>query len=91
LSVDISLSGVRLALAHAVVSDQPLLLSLRLPAADIEAYQRQAPLKVHGRVAWQREDQGRVYCGAEFVGLSDEQRKRLKACFVYFRKSPEYA
>ncbi len=91
LAIDFSLTGVKLALTHSVAADQPLQLRLMLPAADIDSYQRQTPLDLRARVAWQREEGGRQLCGAEFVGVSASQKDRLKEGFLYFRKSPEYA
>ena len=91
LAVDFSLSGARLALAHALKTDLPLTLSLRLPASDINAYQRQEPLEVNARIAWQRVEGGRQLAGVEFSGMSAEQQRRLKECFEFFRTSPEYS
>jgi len=91
LAVDFSISGARLAVAHALKPHLPLVVRLRPPAADIAAYQRQEPLEVRARIAWQRVDGGKQMAGIEFIGLSFSQKEKLKECFGYFRKSPEYS
>ena len=90
LAIDFSITGARLAITHALKPDLPLMVRLWLPAADIVAYQRQAPIVVSARIAWQRVDGGKQMAGIEFLGLSGDQKERLKECFEYFRKSPEY-
>ncbi len=91
LASDFSITGARLALAHTLKPQLPLVVRLRPPAADIVAYQRQTPLEVRGRIAWQRVDQGRQMAGIEFVDISASQKEKLKACFEFFKKSPEYS
>ncbi len=91
LASDFSITGARLALAHTLKPQLPLVVRLRSPAADIVAYQRQTPLEVRGRIAWQRVDQGRQMAGIEFVDISASQKEKLKACFEFFKKSPEYS
>ncbi len=90
LAVDFSITGIRLAITHALKPHLPIMVSLRLPAVDIIAYQQQVPLDVTARIAWQRVEEGKQMAGLEFVGLSASQKERLRECFEYFRKSPEY-
>lgn len=90
LIVDFSLTGARLKLTHRLDESQTLHLKLRLPAKDIQSYQQQEPLNLSARIAWQREENGRPTTGVQFVDLSYDQQEKLKACFAFFRKSPEY-
>ena len=90
LAVDLSLTGARLALTRAVVKDQPVELRMLLPTPNIDDYQKQAPMEVRGRIAWQREEKGRLLCGVQFIGMSPAEEKRLKDCFAFFNKAPEY-
>lgn len=90
LIVDFSVTGARLRLTHRLEETQILNLRMRLPAQDIESYQRQEPLNLRARIAWQREENGRPTSGVQFIDLSYDQQERIKACFAFFRKSPEY-
>lgn len=81
-SLDFSESGIRLALAHPVAADRPLALRLNLPSAQPGALES---LDVAARVVWQRNEAGQLRCGAEFVGLSVQQRLRLKNAFGFAR------
>ncbi len=86
LALDFSLSGVRLALTHPVAADQPLQLRLMLPPTDIENSQREVPLDLKARIAWQREEGGYLSCGAEFIGLTVAQKTRLREGFFFVKK-----
>lgn len=90
LILDISLTGARLKLTKKLEDNQTVTLKIRLPAQDIQSYQRQEPLTLNGRIAWQREENDRPISGIQFIELSHDQQERLKSCFAFFRKSPEY-
>ena len=90
LAVDLSITGARLALTRAVGKEQPITLRMLTPSADLAAYQSQQPMNVQGRIAWQREEKGRVLCGVEFVDTTPAEQSRLKECFSYFNRAPEY-
>ena len=90
LILDISLTGARLKLTRKLENNQTVTLKVRLPAQDIQSYQQQEPLSLNGRIAWQREENGRPISGIQFIDLSHDQQERLKSCFAFFRKSPEY-
>ena len=80
-SLDFSESGIRLALTHPVAVNEPLALRLNLP---LNATESQA-LDVTARVVWQRAEGGQLRCGAEFLGLSGAQKRRLKQAFGFAR------
>lgn len=82
-SVDFSESGIRLALAHPVAVNEPLTLRLNLPLNETELQ----PLDVTARVVWQRAEGGQLRCGAEFLGLSVAQKRRLKQAFGFARQA----
>lgn len=84
-SVDISLAGIGLALAQPVATERPVKLSLLLPNDD--GSRAPAPLEIKARVVWQRDDQGLLRCGAEFMRLSASQKRRLEKAFVFARSA----
>ncbi|MBS1196247.1 MAG: methyl-accepting chemotaxis sensory transducer [Proteobacteria bacterium] len=90
LIVDFSLTGARLRTARNFDQNKEINLRVRLPAQDIQSYQQQPPLDLRARIAWQRQEEGRPTSGVQFVDLAPEQQERLKTCFAFFRKSPEY-
>jgi methyl-accepting chemotaxis protein len=90
VAMDFSLTGVRLVLSKTPRNHEPLTLRMRLPANDLESYQRQSPLVVQGRIAWAREENGRPTCGVEFVGLGPDEQKQLRESFAYFNHPAEY-
>ena len=91
LAMDLSMTGARLALPRNVGKELPVELRMLLPTPNVDDYQKQTPMDVKGRIAWQREEKGRMLCGVEFVGLSPDDQGRLKDCFAFFNKAPEYA
>ena len=91
LAVDLSMTGARLALTRSVGKELPVELRMLLPTPNIDEYQKQTPMDVKGRIAWQREEKGRMLAGVEFVDMSAAEQKRLKECFSYFNRSAEYS
>ena len=91
LAVDLSMTGARLALTRPIGKEMPVELRMLLPTPNIDSYQNQKPMDVKGRIAWQREEKGRMICGVEFVGMSSTEQARLKDCFSFFNKTAEYS
>ncbi len=85
-SLDFSLSGVRLSLRQPVAADRPLNLSLLLPVEEIGQPTRIEPLDVQARIVWQRNEAGVFSCGAEFLGLTESQKRRLSEAFSLAKK-----
>jgi methyl-accepting chemotaxis protein len=89
-SLDFSLAGMRLALGKKLDGAYPVDLSVCLPQDDLGQYEGQLPLKLRGRVNWQRMEGGKNQCGIAFEGMSEEANRKLRECFKYFNKTPEF-
>ncbi|HXU92371.1 MAG TPA: methyl-accepting chemotaxis protein [Gallionella sp.] len=89
-SLDFSLVGMRLALQEKLDERQLVDLAVYLPQQELEQYEHQSPLKLRGRITWQRPDDGKYQCGIAFEGLSDEASRKLRDSFMYFHKTPEF-
>lgn len=91
ISSDLSLCGMQLRTHEKLHPKQALTLEILLPQDNREAYEKQVPLRMNGRIAryWSSEDN--YYYGIEFVDIADSERGKLKRCFDYFNKNAEYA
>ncbi len=89
LSLDISMTGVRLNLSGELDARLPVKLSISLPTGDLERYKTQKPLPVEGRISWIRQEGKRYHCGIEFTDMDDNKRNRLRECFRYFHRMSE--
>ncbi|HJW27427.1 MAG TPA: methyl-accepting chemotaxis protein [Rhodocyclaceae bacterium] len=90
LSKDFSLAGMSLVLPAPLQEGKPLTLGVFLPSDDLGHYSRQQPLEVEARIAWQRREDGKALCGVQFANLDDTARTRLRECFAFYNKSPEF-
>lgn len=90
IAQDFSLSGLRLSLSGLLDENLPIELRLFLPQGDLQQYENQVPLRLRARLAWQKEEMGKAYCGLEFVGLDDTSRSRLREGFAFFNKNAEF-
>jgi len=90
VSSDFSMTGLRLRLPQAVNERAQVDLSLYLPNDDLDQYERQRPLRLGGRISWQRQEGGNFLCGVEFVNVDEGQRKQLRKCFEFFHKNAEF-
>jgi len=90
VSKDISLSGMRLVTSAALPENEPVPMDVYLPVDNLERYSSQVPLKISARVAWQRRENERFLCGIEFQNLDSAAIERLKDCFAFYNKHPEY-
>lgn len=89
-SLDFSLTGMRLALNKKLDDQSPVELSTCLPQDDLHQYEKQQPLKLQGRVSWQRPEDGKNQCGIVFEGMSEDAGRKLRECFSYYNKTPEF-
>jgi methyl-accepting chemotaxis protein len=89
-SLDFSLAGMRLLLNQQLDAARPVELAVCLPQDDLNQYKAQDPLKLRGRITWQRIENGKHQCGIAFEGMSDEANRKLRECFEYFNKTPEF-
>ena len=90
VSLDISLSGLRLALAGELPEDVELGLEVFLPRNSLEEFRNQRPLQVRGLVMWRRrEGEGFLY-GIRFEQVSQADHQALRQAVAYFNKPAEY-
>ena len=89
-SLDFSMSGMRLAAGKKLSEGQPVELEVCLPQEDLDKYKMQSPLHLDGRITWQREVEGKSQCGVKFEKVAGEVESKLRACFEYYNKAPEF-
>ncbi len=89
-SDDFSLTGMRFALAAQLDEKSPVALSLYLPQDKLNQYEGQSPLKLQGHIMWQRPEQGKNLCGIAFDNLTYSDQEKLRCCFQYYNKMPEF-
>ncbi len=89
-SLDFSLNGIRLALNEQLNIKQKLELEIFLPQDTLSEYEQQAPLKLQGRINWQNEVDGKNQCGIAFENITPNINLKLRECFEYFHKIPEF-
>jgi methyl-accepting chemotaxis protein len=87
---DFSMQGLRLRTRNMLPQNEPLRLQLYLPNSDLQAYEKQNPLSIEARLAWQKREADGFLCGVEFSGLDAAQTAQLRNCFRFYRKSPEF-
>ncbi|MEF8700489.1 MAG: methyl-accepting chemotaxis protein [Candidatus Accumulibacter sp. UW20] len=87
---DFSLKGLRLRLTHPVREREPLDLALYLPNDDLGQYAKQEPLRIDGRVAWQRKEGENYQCGVEFRNVDETTVQLMKKCFEFYNKNHEF-
>ena len=90
-SLDFSMKGMRLELGKKLSDNSPLDLEVSLPQNDLNQYESQQPLSLRGRITWQRFENGKNQCGVAFEGMTDEANNKLRECFKYFNKTPEFS
>ncbi|MES1982406.1 MAG: methyl-accepting chemotaxis protein [Pseudomonadota bacterium] len=88
--LDFSLTGICLMLNQQLDSSAPVELTIQLPQDDFEKYRRQVPLQITGRITWQRPENHKFLCGIAFSNLSGSDSNRLRECFKYFNRMPEF-
>ena len=89
-TVDFSMTGMRLALNDELDDKQRVELAVYLPQDELERYEKQNPLKLKGRITWQRFEDGKNLYGIAFEGLSEDATGKLRECFQYYNKTPEF-
>ena len=81
---------MRLTLAKPMDEKQTIDMDVYLPVDDVDHYSAQTPMRVSARIAWQRPAGQRTLVGIEFINVNSAINDRLKDCFSYFNKHPEY-
>lgn len=90
VSNDFSLTGLRLRVPRQLSAQEPLELLVYVPKNDLQEYEQQDPLRVSGRITWQRQKDADLLCGVEFLNLNEKNRHGLRECFDFFGKNPEF-
>ena len=89
-SLDFSLAGIRLMMSRQLDRSQPIEMELYLPQEDLKQYEAQQPIRLPGKISWQRQEQDKHVCGVAFGKLTDEATARLRECFRYYNKESEF-
>ncbi len=89
-SLDFSLTGMRLSLTETLNDKQKLELEIFLPQNNQTEYERQTPLKLQGRITWQRSQEGKPQCGVAFENVASAAEQKMRECFEHFNKIPEF-
>lgn len=90
ISADFSMTGLQLRISEEMDKQMPLTLEVFLPYENLTEYERQIPIKVQGRIVWQRPQDSSISCGIEFQNINAIQKQQLEKCFGYFKKHPYY-
>lgn len=91
ISKDFSITGMRLTLSNQLDKNENVMLDVFLPKEDLNEYERQAPLLIKGRIAWEKGDAGEYQYGIQFLECHDEATQRLKDCLNYFNRCAEFS
>lgn len=83
---DISLSGMRIAISRQLTEGMVVGLHIRLPSADIDEYNRTAPLDIDAEVVRSQSPGGgkNVY-GLRFLSADGQQKVKLQRCLEFFQ------
>jgi methyl-accepting chemotaxis protein len=90
-SLDFSMSGIRLQMGKQLNKNLPITLELYLPQRDLKQYEAQQPVKLQGKIGWQRTEEGKFICGVAFAPLSEDAASRMRESFRYYNKQAEFA
>jgi len=88
---DISVTGIQLLLPTSLESiDNQLGIEVHLPYDNMSDYHSQTPLKVIGKISWDKHVGEISKYGVEFVQLSHSQIQQIENSFQYFGYQPQY-
>ncbi len=90
VSSDFSLTGLRLRLHQQANEREQVDLALYVPHEEMTHYENQEPLRLKGRISWQKREGGNYLCGVEFVNVDENTRNKLRQCFAFFNKNAEF-
>lgn len=89
-AVDFSMTGMRLAINGKLDDSKPVEFEIFLPHQDMDKYEKQEPLRLKGRITWQRVEGGKNICGIAFEKLDENSNRRMRESFQYYNKTPEF-
>ncbi len=85
------MTGMRLLLTRELNGALPVELAVCLPQNNLDQYKAQTPLKLRAHITWQNTEGDKHLCGVAFDDMSGNADKKLRECFEYFNKTPEFA
>lgn len=89
LTEDISLEGVGIILNHPLEIQQGKVnLAIKLPAGELESFEKELPLELEGEVEWSKQQQDQYHYGFSFVNVSPRDKERLRQIFAFFHFEP---
>ena len=88
---DFSMTGIQLRTKERLNSKLKLHMSVFLPYDNLADYGSQVPLKLVGKIVWQKQEDSGFACGVKYDHMIADQRQQLRTCFRYFNKQPEYS
>ena len=89
-SLDFSLVGIRLQMNKKLDRTKPIEMELYLPQEDLRDYEKQRPVKLQGKISWQRVEEDKFVCGVAFEKVSADVGGKLRESFKYYNKQPEF-
>jgi methyl-accepting chemotaxis protein len=89
-SLDFSMSGIRLQMNKKLDRTNPIMMELYLPQDDLAQYRTQKPVRVPGKISWQRVEDDKYVCGVAYENVTGEVERGLRECFKYYNKQPEF-
>jgi len=63
---------------------------LYLPQEDLQQYRNQQPVRLQGKISWQRVEDDNYVCGIAYERVPDDVSNRLRECFKYYNKQAEF-
>jgi len=89
-SLDFSMAGIRLQMSKKLDRSSPVELELYLPQEDLRDYESQHPVKLQGKISWQRVEEDKYVCGIAFENMSGDVAGRMRESFKYYNKQAEF-
>lgn len=92
ISTDLSLSGMKLRLPEPLTQpDGDVQLEIMTPFANLEDYRNQQPLRLKGKIVWQKDVAGQTMLALNYAAqLSANEKTRLESCFAFLGKAAHF-
>jgi methyl-accepting chemotaxis protein len=90
LTINFSMTGAQLLTRQSIDKTLPMEIALYVPDEDMEKYKHQQPIRLSGRIVWQRQDGLNYKCGVHYDKITSANRELMQRCFTYFGKNYEF-
>ncbi|RQW29281.1 hypothetical protein EHS17_03115 [Rhodobacteraceae bacterium CH30] len=92
ISTDLSLCGMKLRLPEPLTQpDGDVQLEIMTPFANLEDYRNQQPLRLKGKIVWQKDVAGQTMLALNYAAqLSANEKTRLESCFAFLGKAAHF-